>query len=1295
MLLTYLEPIDCVLYGVGLKDGGGSALEMQRVDGSLRYVGVNPVLGGPATGPCIVMRKSCLLNHHQTTPIRDIHGHQRDTCRDATYWATMQHQQQPASRPGTPRAARQTNNDASLLSHPHKRLSLQPIGNAQMPQSPGLNSPRRPTDLRRTPSSPSLAPNNSLRRSSSNASLGRASSPALNRASSSMSLRGDPTGSPRAPPSRRSSFVPNMPSPIAKSPLGPPPEEEKPPLRACDVAEEYFKKELARHEGMAGAANAGTIVIVHDQCYGHRFSRPKTPKSTLSLIMERPERILASVLGISAAYVRLGDRHSEGNHPPHPYDNPPERIPFKIRKTSRMVDITSPVVTNVHGTKWMGELTSLCNNAERKLATTGKELARDTPSISGQGSKKELHAGDLYLCQESMNAFQGALGGVLDAVDAVFQGTSMGNGPSRAFVCIRPPGHHCSDDYPSGFCWLNNIHVGIEHAMMNYGVTHAAIIDFDLHHGDGSQAITWARNKKVQAMSKNTPNSKKTSIGYFSLHDINSYPCEDGDDDKVQAASLCVENAHGQSVWNVHLQSWKTPDEFWKIYEERYLILLEKTRQYLKFHTNRLRTSPNHPAPKAAIFLSAGFDASEWETAGMQRHAVNVPTEFYARFTKDVVRIAEEEGTGVEGRIISVLEGGYSDRALTSGVMSHITGLCDGQVWSDQKTAKGLTFEMHQRMRGLSMHSDDMSIDAEGLERTPVSYDPRWWHSSNLTELENLVNPPQLVVPKKPRVGPPSHFSSPTQSFAAKVVDPTKINRSLSARYPSSPSRAATPPPPEVDWVVAAHSLSQLLIPLDRQTRSHRPEDLAPPQIKKEKPVAPALSSVRLDPSGRQLRGRKAVASYADPPSGDERASARPESRTNRRQTIADFALATTEPPVPSRSRRMSIASSVSSIGERSVSREPSVSSRRRSVVPAVAPTNGVAVKKSRGAATAATSRAPARPPVPRVPSTYASKPTVAKGKENDDMDALTTGLKRITLKLPPKEEYEAREKEKEEKQKALEASKKVPAKPTTRKPAAPRTTSTKSAAKPTATTTRRGPGRPPKSSKPPSPVQPEVVTPPPEDPYLHSAATATLVQPQPVQPDAVSALVQLPLSHSQAGSVIGEPAAVDRRTSAGLAEPPNEDTPIEQLRGQLPEISFITVAEPLRDVIPPTRSETPPPPPPSNMSNFVNYTANTFSGAALPPGEMTHPGPSASAPLQWLPPNAELGPGPMMGPSPMSPPSKRQDLPIFTANGLIPFAPSPNPFTAVESGHQGVPAAVKEEDNQQDIWDVPDTPAR
>ncbi|KAF2824171.1 Arginase/deacetylase [Ophiobolus disseminans] len=1194
-------------------------------------------------------------------------------------------QQHPAPGAGysSPRAARQTNNDANLLSHPLKRLSLHTATNTPLPQSPGLSSPRRPAEPRRTPSSPNFPPS-SVRRSSSTVSLSRSSSPALVRKSSTSSLRGDVPGSPLAGPSRRSSFVPNMPSPIgAKSPLHPPP-EEKPPLRACDVAEEYFKKELARHEGMAGTASAGTIVIVHDQCYGHRFSRPKTPKSTLSLIMERPERILASVLGISAAYVRLGDRHSEGNHPPHPYHNPPERIPFKIRKTSRMVDITSQVVTNVHGTKWMGELTSLCDNAERKLATTGKELARDAPNVPGQASKRELHAGDLYLCPESMNAFQGALGGVLDAVDAVFQGTSMGDGPSRAFVCIRPPGHHCSDDYPSGFCWLNNVHVGIEHAMMQYGLTHAAIIDFDLHHGDGSQAITWARNKKVQAMSRITPNSKKTSIGYFSLHDINSYPCEDGDDDKVQAASLCIENAHGQSIWNVHLQPWTTPEEFWNIYEEKYLVLLEKTRQYLKAHTHRLRTSPNHPAPKAAIFLSAGFDASEWETAGMQRHSVNVPTEFYARFTRDVVHLAEEVGTGVDGRVISVLEGGYSDRALASGVMSHLSGLCDGQVFNKSKPSKGLAFDMHQRLGSSSIHDEDTVMQSSGAESTPVTYDPRWWHSTHLSELENLAAPVPVVAPKKPRVAAPSHFSSSTQSFTAKVVDPTKM-RTLSARYPSSPSRAPTPPPPEVYWATAAHALSQLLIPSERQTRSHRPEDLAEPKVKKEKP-APVLSSVHLDPSGRQLRGRKAVATYTDAGSDDEKASIRPESRANRRKTIADFSLATTEQPVPSRSvsRRMSVASSVSSIGDRSVSREPSVSSRRRSVAPAAVPTNGVAVKKPRGAATAATARAAQRPPVPRIPSNYASKTGATKGKENDDMDSLTSGLKRITLKLPSREEYEAREKEKEEKQKALEATKKAPAKSTTRKPAAPRANSTKPATKPAAA--KRGPGRPPKSAKPTSPNEPIAVSSTPEPPQLQSAATAPLEQPQPVHTEVVSALVKE--QSIQAPSAAVEHPVVNRRTSASLTEPPNEHTPIEQLREQLPKSAFITVSESSPEFTPPPRADTPPPPPPASIPDFVNYTATTFNTAFAVSEEAKATGMQVSAPLQWIPANTNSGPVLSTGSRPMSPASKRQDLPVFTASSAIPFASS---SAAAATGF----ASVKKEEHGDDLWDIPETPAR
>lgn len=1178
------------------------------------------------------------------------------------------------------------NNEAVSLSRSVKRLSLHTSTGNLHESSPGPMSPR--LSKARTPSSPLPQ---SLRRSSSTVSLNRASSPApslvLGRKSSNSSLRGDmPPGSPRGPASRRSSFAPST-SIGSKSPLQPH-FEEKLPLRACDIAEEHFKKELARHEGMASTANAGTIVIVHDQCYGHRYSRPKTPKNILSLIMERPERLLASVLGISTAYVRLGGRHAEGNHPLHPDQNPPERIPFKIRKTSRLVDITSPVVTNVHGIKWMEELKTLCVNAGGKLATTGKELARDSPAAPGQPPKHEFHAGDLYLCRESLNAFQGALGGVLDAVDAVFQGTALGSGPSRAFVCVRPPGHHCSADFPSGFCWLNNVHVGIEHAIMQYGLTHAAIIDFDLHHGDGSQAITWARNKRVQNMPKSTANRKKTSIGYFSLHDINSYPCEDGDDDKVQAASLCIENAHGQSIWNVHLQSWKTPEEFWAIYEDKYLVLLEKTRQYLKFHTKRLRSGPNQPTPKAAIFLSAGFDASEWETAGMQRHAVNVPTEFYARFTRDVVRLAEEEGTSVEGRVISVLEGGYSDRALASGVMSHISGLTDGQIWDEPSPVNGLAHDMHQRLGGMDISSESPPIESIEADLSPVSYDSSWWHATHLSELENLVNPPPLTAVKKPRQGPQAHFSSPTQSFTAKVVDPTKLAHLQPGRgVPVNPSRPITPPPPDVDWATAAHALSALLVPSDRQTRSCRPEELAEPKVKKEKPAAPALSSVKVDPSGRQLRGRKPVNSYADIGYDDENASLRAESRSSRRQTIADFQLASGEPAPPARSvsRRMSIASSVSSIGDHSVSRAPSMPpppSRRRSVAPQPAVSNDIPVKKGRGAATAASSRAPQRPPVPRVPSAYTSKGVTTKDKENNDMDALTTGLKRITLKMPTREEHDAREMEKQ----------KASNKTANRRAPASRTTITKAATKPAAGTTKRPVGRPSKSSKASSPATTPAPTMTPEPPKLQSAASAPLVQPEPVQPESVSSLVDHPNPVSALQETFfASISEVSRRSSGGVIEPPTDfrDSVItpEQLREQLPLLSFVTATETLPTTTPPQRADTPPPPPPATGLQFVNYNANSFGPAPSAANATRTMEPQPSAALHWLPPNTDSAPTPpTISSRPMSP-AKRQDLPVFTANSAIPFA-MPGPASAAP---QNPPKA----EAYKDVWEVPDTPAR
>ncbi|KAK5686433.1 histone deacetylase [Elasticomyces elasticus] len=655
--------------------------------------------------------------------------------------------------------------------------------------------------------------------------------------------------------------------------------EEPVALTAAQIASTYFAAQLALQED--GGVDAEVVVVLHDACYGHRYSRPKASKSTLSMIVERPERIHAAVLGTAAAFVRLGEHHSGGRNAPSPSSSslsesaaaPP---PFKIRKTSRAMDITSSYVTNVHGTAWMSELKGMCGKTAERLASGAKELSRSSSPTSTGQEKRPLHSGDLYLAPESLAAFQGALGGVADAVDAVFNPSTQ---TKRAFVAIRPPGHHCSADYPSGFCWINNVHVGIEYAAQIHGLTHAAILDFDLHHGDGSQAITWERNarthaKRLQNAGRPAKNAVKLGpdIGYFSLHDINSYPCEMGDDEKVQAASLCIAEAHGQSVWNIHLQPFQTLDEFWALYESRYSLLISKARTFLQHHTNRLRAEGKEA--KAAVFLSAGFDASEWEGSGMQRHAVNVPTVFYARFTRDVVSMADEE---CGGRVVSVLEGGYSDRALCSGVMAHLGGLCGREV-----EEQGASRPVGGQVNGGQVESrghPDTSLDAlmNGLKINgspsaalpELHYDPEWWSPPNLTALELKTTPPPLPSlqgGKRVRTGPQPTYATPTESFAYKVIDPNKFARSISGTMreaPAPPPRPRTPEPEEVNWVVAARGLAGLLIPPPgeggRGTGSCTVEELGGGKVKKEREGVGAVGGGVEGVGERRLRDRRGI----------------------------------------------------------------------------------------------------------------------------------------------------------------------------------------------------------------------------------------------------------------------------------------------------------------------------------------------------------------------------------------------------------------------------------------------------
>jgi histone deacetylase HOS3 len=244
---------------------------------------------------------------------------------------------------------------------------------------------------------------------------------------------------------------------------------------------------------------------------------------------------------------------------------------------------------------------------------------------------------------------------------------------------------------------------------------------------------------------------------------------------------------------------------------------LDKVRNYLKNQAERLREST--VPPKAAIFLSAGFDASEWEGEGMQRHKVNVPTEFYARIAQDVVKLAAEEGLHVDGRVVSVLEGGYSDRALCSGIMSHLSGLAGDQT-SEQSSDSAGSLGIRTPPEGVP-HGFEQKSALDSIH----AYDPSWWSTSNLEELEVLMGDPNAAASKYPEyVTLPSYFA-PTQASTAKSTDPTKMQRSLS-KLGSTLPRLPSPPSPEVPWTVATHELSKLLIPSTRQTGSCKPEDL-------------------------------------------------------------------------------------------------------------------------------------------------------------------------------------------------------------------------------------------------------------------------------------------------------------------------------------------------------------------------------------------------------------------------------------------------------------------------------------
>lgn len=450
-----------------------------------------------------------------------------------------------------------------------------------------------------------------------------------------------------------------------------------------------------------------TLVILSPDSYKHVFSRNWYSKSYKASVVERPERLLATSIGIGTAFAQ------------HPTQ-------FTLHKTNKRVDLrTATSVKKVHGLNWANQLYELCKASESKLAQKEVEVPEN------------WHSGDIYLAPGTINAVEGTVGAIEDAVDALYNESSHETGGfENVFVAVRPPGHHSRTCQPSGFCLINNVHIAIQYAAENYAITHAVVLDFDLHHGDGTQDICWKLSnlhnedngqdeKETDSTNANftSSNDEKatqpalTNIGYFSLHDINSFPTEEGyaSASNIKDASVCV-MAHGMCVWNVHLEKFTTEEEFMELYDTKYSALFVKAHEYLQqchsahvskqkaanISTAKNKSTSRNVKSKSTnitvesptsnnssneendeksstfvpfnplIILSAGFDASEYENINMRRHGVQVPNSFYYRFTRDAKMLARVHSDGA--KVLSLLEGGYSDGALSAGVYSHLAG---------------------------------------------------------------------------------------------------------------------------------------------------------------------------------------------------------------------------------------------------------------------------------------------------------------------------------------------------------------------------------------------------------------------------------------------------------------------------------------------------------------------------------------------------------------------------------------------------------------------------------------------
>ena len=227
--------------------------------------------------------------------------------------------------------------------------------------------------------------------------------------------------------------------------------------------------------------------------------------------------------------------------------------------------------------------------------------------------------GDTIVSPGSKDATKDAVGSIITAIDGV-QNKEFKN----AFCAVRPPGHHAEKDKAMGFCIYNNVAVGANYLIEKYKYKKIAIIDFDVHHGNGTQDIFYDNEKVL----------------YVSTHQYPYYP----------GSGSNKENGKFNNVLNIPLEAGTTSEVYLNAYEN----VLTKIKQF---------------KPEFLLF-SAGFDAHEDDPLAQ----IRLSTEDFYKITK---RTLEYSKSFCNGKVVSILEGGYDLRALQNSTQRHVDALIE------------------------------------------------------------------------------------------------------------------------------------------------------------------------------------------------------------------------------------------------------------------------------------------------------------------------------------------------------------------------------------------------------------------------------------------------------------------------------------------------------------------------------------------------------------------------------------------------------------------------------------------